>query len=310
MNHTSQASEDKRSLPAVIIHTLIWMLTTVFSIAGNLLVLLALYRNRRLRTITNFYVLSLVVIDIIMATLGYPFNMIASGFRKWPFGFDFCQFNGFLSHFWTVVSINILTLTAINRYFCMIKPHFYPTLFTKKKTVVSIIFVWLCTLAAGLAVTLITPVSFKWHPHYLFCQLESSDTLPAFTLLFLTGFVSLLICLTLVCYGRVYCAIRRHNSTVMPFLQDANAQGISSVHEIQASRVLLSAVLTFCICWIPTTIVSSLERVAQVNVPSFWQSFDTLGFASSSWINPIVYTVMSRAMRKAVIKLIRCGNKN
>lgn len=301
---------DTRSLPTVAAHTVIWALTTLLSITGNALVFLAFYRNRRLRTITNFHVLNLVIIDIFMATLGYPFSTIASGLREWPFGFNFCQFNGFLSHFWTVFSISILTLTAINRYFCIIKHRFYSTIFTKKKTILSIIFVWLFTLTSGFIVTVLTPVIFRWHPHYLFCQVKSSETLPVFTSTFMTGFVFLLICLTLFCYGNVYRTIRRHNSAVIPSLQEANGQQTASAHEIQASRVLMAAVITFCVCWIPATIVSTLERVAKLAVPSFWQSFDTLAFASTSWINPIIYGVMSRAMRNTILKLLRCRKEN
>ena len=306
----SQNTQDTRNEPTVTIHTVTWVLTTVLSVAGNSLVCIAFYRNRRLRTITNFYILSLVVIDMIVATLAYPFDTIASALRKWPFGFNFCQFNGFVSHFWTIVSVNILALTAVNRYVCIIKPRFYTTLFTEKKTILSIIFVWVITFAAGLAVTIVTPVLFRWHPHYLFCQIRSSETLPASTSAFLTGFVFLLIFLTLFCYGSVYHAIIRHNSAVIPSLQDANGQGSMSAHEIQSSRVLLATVITFSICWIPGTIVSTLERIAQVTVPSFWQSFDTLVFACSSWINPIIYCIMNRAMRKEILKLLRCRKEN
>lgn len=215
----SKITEDTRRVGTVVTHTIIWMLTTISSVAGNSLILVAHYRNRRLRTITSFYVLSLVIIDFIVATFGYPFNTIAAGLRQWPFGFDFCQFNGFLSHFWTVLSINILTLTAVNRYFCIVKLRFYPNFFTKKKTLLSIIFVWLSTFAEGLAVTFFTPVIFEWHPYYLFCQMESSDSLPVVTAVFLTAFVFALICFTLFCYGRVYWVIRRHNLAVMPFCE-------------------------------------------------------------------------------------------
>lgn len=81
-------------------------------------------------------------------------------------------------------------------------------------------------------------------------------------------------------------------------------------HEIHASRVLLAAVMTFFVCWIPATIVSTLERVARVSVPSFWQSFDTLVFARSSWIDVVVYSVMNRSMRKEILKMLRCGKEN
>ena len=125
--------EDKRTVTTVTLHTITWFLTTLLSLTGNSLICVAFYNNRRLLTITNFFVLSLTLIDLIAASFGYPFNTISSGLRRWPFGHNFCQFNGFLSHFWTVASIHMLALTAMNRYFCIIKPRFYSILFTREK---------------------------------------------------------------------------------------------------------------------------------------------------------------------------------
>ena len=306
----NQGKEDTRSLSAVTIHTIILFLMTVLSLSGNWLVCVAFYRNRRLRTITNFYVMSLSITGIIIATFSFPFITTASGLRKWPFGFNFCQLNGFLKYYFSGASAGVLALTAINRYFCVVKPQFYPSWFTRKKTIGSIIFLLLFTLAVGLTATLSTPLIFQWHPHYLFCQLENSNT-PVIRALYasvIAVFIVLPMCLILFCYGRVYRAIRRHNSGVIPFLQEASSHGAVSAHEIQASRVLLAAVIAFCFCWVPTTVVKILGRVAEVTIPSFWQSVHTLSVLCSSWVNPIIYGVMNRAMRKEFLKLL-CGRK-
>lgn len=178
----------------------------------------------------------------------------------------------------------MLALTAINRYICIIKPGFYPIFFTRKKTACSVTLVWLCTLGGGLALTFATPLVFRWHPYYLFCQIESSETLSVPTSTILTVYILSLISLTLFCYAAVYLAIKRHNSAIFPSLtgpRDHQANNINS-HEIQASRILLITVLVFCVCWISTTVVSTIERVARQDVISFWQSFDTLVFACFS----------------------------
>ena len=299
--------EDTRSLSTVIMHTFFLFFTTVLSLTGNLLVCIAFCRNRRLRTITNFYVFSLSLTGIIISTFSYPFITVASGLRSWPFGFHFCQLNGFLYYYFTGVSIGILALTAINRYFCVVKHQFYPILFTRKKAIVSIIFVWTFPLTAGIIAILLTPILFHWHPHYLFCEVKHIEILEekALTSAVVTVFIGLPMCLILLCYGNVYRAIRQHNSSIVLSLQEANDEGSVSVHEIQASRVLLAAVIAFCVCWIPTAAVIILEKVAYLIVPSFWQSFSVLFSYSSAWINPIIYGVMNRAMRKEFIKLLR-----
>ncbi len=304
----SQPREDTRSLPTVAVQTSILILTIALSLAGNSLVCLAFYRNRRLRTITNFYVLFLSIYGLIIATFSYPFAAIASGLRKWPYNAKFCNFNGLLTYLISGVTLGTLVLTAVNRYVCVVKPGLYPVLFTKKKTVFSIVFVWLFTLTAGAIAKVVTPISFVWHPEYLFC--EVSTNYEVLMPVYVTFFIGLPMCLILFCYGSVYRAIRRHNVAVNPSLQGATSQGTVSAHEIQASRVLLAAVIGFCFCWIPSIVISCLERVVQLSMPPFWQSLYGLSPALSFWINPVIYGVMNRAMRKEFLKLLRCQIQN
>ncbi len=164
--------EDTRSLLEVIIQTITAAVTTVVSLMGNSLVCVAFYRNRRLRTVTNFCVLSLAIADLTVASLVYPFSTIASGFRRWPFSHNFCQFSGFLVYYWAQVSLCILALTAINRYFCVVKPHRYATFFTRKKTALSIFSVWIFLSVFYLTFTFTFPVVSRWEPygfHYRGC---------------------------------------------------------------------------------------------------------------------------------------------
>ena len=83
---------DTRSLQEVTMHTAVLALTTVLSLTGNSLVCLAFYRNGRLRTVTNFYVLSLAIADLILAVFVGCSSTLASGLRRWPFHYNFCQF--------------------------------------------------------------------------------------------------------------------------------------------------------------------------------------------------------------------------
>ena len=307
----SRPSEEIRGLATITIHTLICVLTMVLSLTGNSLICLAFYRNRTLRTITNFYVLAMAITDIIFAVFVLPFNTVSSGVRKWPFSFTFCQFRGFITFIWGLVSMGILALTAVNRYFCVVKSNFYPTLFTKRKTVTSVIFVWLFTVSFFSTATFVTPVSLQWHPYYVFCQATGIDVRKSNALVFsIVGvFFAPSMSIILFCYGSVYRAIRRHNSAVIPSIQAANLQIDVSAHEIQASRVLLTAVMAFCVCWTPFIIVTTLEMAVRVTIPSFWQSFSTMVSVGSTWINPIIYGVMNRAMRREFLKLLRCRKK-
>ena len=305
----TQATDDTRSLTTVAIHSVVLAQSAILAFTGNSLVCLALYRNRRLRTITNIYVLSLAVTDIVAATFVLPFNTMASVLRRWPFNFYFCQFSGFISYFWGAMSVNILALTAVNRYICIVKPHLYPALFTKKKTLSSILLLLLLTLAAFFIAILATPILFQWYPFYLVSEVTGLK-IRAGVSRGIVGLVSLIMSLIIFCYGCVYRAIRRHNAVVNPSLQETTSQGTVSAHEIQASRVLLAAVTGFGVCWIPLTVVRIVNMYAHLPSPSIWLSSSTVFALFSSWINRVIYGVMNRAMRKEFFKLLSCGRKN
>ena len=167
--------QDSRGLHAVVLHTALFAVMMALSLAGNVLICLAFYRNKSLRTITNYYVLSLAVVDLMVAIFVFPSVTAASGLRKWPFRHGFCQFTGFLTNYWVFVSLSILALTAINRYVCVVKPQRYSFFFTKKKTTISICFVWIFMFIFYLVFIVALQGTFKWQPNALHCRVTFPD---------------------------------------------------------------------------------------------------------------------------------------
>ena len=305
-SYMKQAKEDIRSQPEVIVHTVILTITTVLALIGNSFVCLAFYRNRRLRTITNYYVLSLAVADIILATFS-PFHVIASGLRRWPFDQNVCQFLGFLVHLWAQVSLSTLTLASVNRYFCVVKPHKYPLFFGKKKTILSIVFVWILLFLHTLIFTIVTPIFYRWSPKSLYCQGTSFDgQTDRISYIFFGCFFILPVTSLVFCYGSVYRVVRRHNSAIVPSLQDANALGTITAQEIKASRLLFVTVFGFCVCWTPLIGLFVLVFGFQVFISSVALWVFVLLSTFSSWINPVIYGVMNRAMRKEFCNILFC----
>ena len=302
-------TQDTRSLPAVVIHTIILAATTVLSLTGNSLVCLAFYRKRRLRTITNFYVLSLALTDIMAATFVFPFRTVASGLRRWPFSDNFCEFTGFLIFYWTFVSLWTLALTSINRYFCVVKPQRYSTYFTKKKTILSIVLVWVFLLVILITYNSSSRLIYLWHPNRLFCKEDSqkgNNKNRAY--IGFACFGLLVIIFVLLSYGKVYRVVRQHNRVIVPSLQHgaANIQGTIRAQEIKIYRVLFATVFSFCISWVPSTSLVFLESAFKIPIPTVAQSFSVLFSNISAWINPIIYGVMNRAMRKEFQNILLC----
>ena len=306
-----QAELDTRSQATVVLTTFLLMLYIFMAIIGNLFVCLALYRNRRLRTVTNLYVLALAIGDIAIAIFVFPFSVIASVLREWPFDYNFAQFHGFITYLWGGVSIYIVALTAINRYFCVVRPQRYPFLFTKQKVALSIVSAFIFTLVVGLSVTLSVPVIYIWNPNSLHCvaYLAShlKETIMCFS--FLGIFMTLPMSLIMYGYGNVFLAVRRHNNVVIPSLQSNINKAKTRAEEVRTSRVLFAAVVGFCICWLPMNVIWSLDLGFHLPLPSFPLTMQPMFSFASSWINPIIYGVMNRSMRKEFLKMLDCRKK-
>ena len=299
--------ESTESLPQSVINTSIFTLTTMLSLSGNSLVCFAFYRNRRLRTITYFYFLSLAVVDLMVAVFVFPFGTVAYGLHTWPFSYNYCQFTGFLSLYWAQVSLCIMALSSINRYLCVVKPHMYRALFTKKKTISSIIWVWISSLIMSLVYNVAASVTYRWQPYGLYCRPKILDE--RFERILNIIFASLtLLSMLLVIFGysRVYSVVRKHNNAIVPSLRFPSGQRTISAQEIKTSRVLFAAVFGFFICWTPFIVVSILEFGFLVNIPSSIEFIHLLFSTFSACINPVIYGAMNRAMRKEFYSILLC----
>lgn len=68
----------------------------MLAVIGNGLVILTLVQNRRMRTITNVFLLNLAVSDILLGVLCMPFTLIGSLLRDFVFGEIMCKFLPYL----------------------------------------------------------------------------------------------------------------------------------------------------------------------------------------------------------------------
>ena len=102
------------------------------------------YRNARLRTSTNLYIISLAISDIINAVIVMPFIVGVLITGEWPFGEAVCDFHAFFNLFSVYVSPTTMGLMAFNRYVRIVKPQNYPRIFTDTdQKYISLQFGWL-----------------------------------------------------------------------------------------------------------------------------------------------------------------------
>lgn len=73
------------------IQIILYITILLLAIVGNALVILTLIQNRRMRTITNVFLLNLAVSDILLGVLCMPITLIGTLLRDFVFGEIMCK---------------------------------------------------------------------------------------------------------------------------------------------------------------------------------------------------------------------------
>lgn len=71
----------------IILYCVIFLL----SVLGNSLIITVLVRNRRMRTVTNLFLLSLAVSDLMLCVFCMPFTLIPNLMKNFVFGSGICK---------------------------------------------------------------------------------------------------------------------------------------------------------------------------------------------------------------------------
>ncbi|XP_068572687.1 histamine H2 receptor-like [Cebidichthys violaceus] len=291
----------------------------ILTIVGNVLVCLAVGLSRRLWRITNCFVVSLAVTDLLLGLLVLPFSAtveLRSG--NWPLGGALC--NIYISLDVMLCASSILTLMAISvdRYLAISAPLSYSRRVTPLRVTLAMIAIWALSLAVSFV-----PIHLGWNTadyrvqhldwgmgdevkEGLYCQFEWNNN---YVLIYAFGsfyLPLLLMCGMYLCIFRVAREqVRRIRAATPSFARAASTAAIAREHKATMS---LAAVLgAFVICWFPYfTLFTCMAIKGKTNPPNTLNSVVLwLGYFNSA-LNPILYPAFNRDFRKAYGELLRC----
>ena len=300
-----------RHVALIAFETSTAFLINITALLGNVLVCYTVYRNSRLRTIANYSVVSLAISDLLFATLCLPFSLEVLIQGKWIYGNFICTLQAYLANCLASVSILTITLTAVNRYSKIVRSTaFYRSYFTKRKTLAVTFIIWLVVFC-----TMIVPLVTGWanagfHPAKASCILfyKSEPTSLAAMVTIMVIFLCIPWVITVVCYARVFFAIRRHKTRIAA-LSDSPRLG-PSVEDINITRTLFVVLLGFSVCWIPIFVITGVHLFGIGESSRFLHMTYSILGALSCAINPLIYGIMNRAFRREYRKIFMVCRSN
>ena len=300
-----------RSLFFTIIESTSIIALNIASLLGNMLVCISVYRNTRLRTSTNLYIVALAISDLGSAIFVIPFaaGVLISG--KWPFGEGVCQMIAFFGPYVLYVSPVTMGYTAVNRYVRMCKSNqLYKRFFSPWKSFISLASTWILIACYILIMRFTGLQGVYFDPGYAVCLNENLNTFAIIIhyVIVLGLFFILPMVLTIFSYRKVLIKIREHNVVSARSLenQERNFAPVTT-HEIRISRSLFVVVFAFMLCWMPVWLITILTRLVIVDtMPRNVQLLCTFFLNLSNTVNPFIYAGMNPLFRREFRRILCC----
>lgn len=254
----------------------------VFTIVGNSIVCASFYTFRDLRTICNYFIISLAISDILVAILGMPFWLILQLT-------DLTNpkvITGKLNLFWQCMDIffgtaSIMNLAAVSadRHVAITAPYSYPYIMTSSKALLVLCCAWIYAVVVSslrlLEKKLPQPGGYQY---FVFI---ASFALP---LLFMIAM-----------YSRIYIVARRQARRI--------GRNRNYTTDVKAAKTIAVVIGAFVFCWAPF-FVSVLGYIYDTEFyPMFiYKGVKWLEYLNSC-LNPILYTCLNKTYRRAFKRL-------
>eukprot|EP00795_Rhopilema_esculentum_P012364 gene12364-3020_t len=253
---------------------------------GNSLVIGIFCKYRPIRTVTNYFIVSLATADILVGLLSIPIWITYIHYDLFAdaHGMEVYRFWVYIDILTGVASVLNLTLVSIDRYVRITMGLQYYSLFTSWRVKCMVV----CSWMYATSMALIKAVFFEWErPNYEIFIFTMGFGLP----LFIMG----------ICHFRIFKAAHSQAKKV-------RRQSIVSMddqrHELKAIVVLV-IVLVFVISWSPFFLVNLSYGLCQTcKIPGGLITISKWLHYSNSVFNPIIYAMMNREFRSAFCALL------
>ena len=287
--------------------TVLFAAINIVAFFGNLLTCFAVYRNKKLRTLPNMFVIALGVSDILLSIFCMPFTVVTVFHGRWMLGESFCQFHGFGALTFGLVSLQTMGLIAVSRYYRVVKPEKCTVLFRKKRALIYIAVLWCVALVGSVPPFFFNNGGFEFQPGKAMC-LYTFESDIAYTVFIECVYVAAPLTIITICYVKVFCTVCRSNR----ILSNTNdlQQLRMNVKEAIVTKTLAAVMVGFACCWLPISVIDYIDAArGERTLPrQVYLTYSFLAYLSSA-INPFIYAATNMQFRreyKAIMKKVFC----
>ncbi|XP_033874448.2 orexin receptor type 2 [Acipenser ruthenus] len=320
-----------------------YILVFIVSLVGNTLVCFAVWKNHRMRTVTNYFIVNLSFADILVTITCLPASLVVDITETWFFGQTLCKVLPYLQTVSVSVSVLTLSCIALDRWYAICHPLMFKS--TAKRARKSIVIIWMvsCVIMIPQAIVMecssMVPELTNKTSLFTVCDEHWGDEIYPKVYHVCFFFVTYLapLCLMVLAYIQIFhklwCRqIPGTSSVVQRKWKPLQCSGQSSgpetikiktnmvaaeIKQIKArrktARMLVVVLFVFVLCYLPISILNILKRVFGTfdytndrETVYAWFTFSHWLVYANSAANPIIYNFLSGKFREEFKAAFSC----
>ncbi|ALC47771.1 Takr99D [Drosophila busckii] len=278
----------------------------IVATGGNLIVVWIVLTTKRMRTVTNYFIVNLSIADAMVSSLNVTFNYYYMLDNDWLFGELYCKISQFIAMLSICASVFTLMAISIDRYVAIMKP-LQPRMSKRRNLAIAAV-IWLASTLLSCPMWIFfktdeVPETLETNSRVV-CFAEWPDGPTNHSkqehfyniLIFILTYFLPIISMT-VTYSRV--GIELWGSKTIGEYTPRQVENVRSKRRVV--KMMIVVVLIFGFCWLPfhayfivTSCYPSLTEapyIQEVYLVIYWLAM------SNSMYNPIIYCWMNSRFR-------------
>lgn len=315
------------SIPAeteYVIMAVYLIVVLVLTVAGNVLVISVVVAYQRLQQVTNYFIVSLAVSDLLIAALTLPFTIYQNLHNGiWCLNLATCGVWLVVDSLVSTSAIWSLVAISIDRLIAITMPFRYQEIVTRKRAFLALGVVWAFSFVVGPMTLLnwtdpdLPGIASAVNGHPIPCQ-RTEPIYYTFAAA-IAFFVPLLIILTAYSFILKVAITQAKAVAALDPTRDRRKK-TNFFREVKATKTVALVIGAFVISWLPLFVLLMLalwdrevKENFEVNHPGLHKftffTFTRVLPPLNSCVNPIIYAVFNSNFRSAFLKFLRCPQR-
>ncbi|XP_014211867.1 tachykinin-like peptides receptor 99D [Copidosoma floridanum] len=288
--------------------TFLFAIMIIVSTGGNLIVIWIVLTHKRMRTVTNYFLVNLSVADTMVSTLNVIFNYVYMLNSHWPFGNVYCKVSQYIAVISISASVFTLMAISIDRYVAIVNP-LKPRM-GKRMTLCVVIAIWVVSALISLPMLFFYETAtqnFTNGEIRIVCYQAWPDQNPedghsVEEYWYNVVFMILTYFMPITAMSWTYFRIARELWGSQSIGEATQRQQENIRNKRRVVKMMIVVVLIFTVCWLPfhayfivTSIlpeVTDKAYIQEVYLGIYWLAM------SNSMYNPIIYCWMNSRFRQ------------